>query len=55
MRPVLQDRLAADDLAVLDHLLTPDHPGALLHRQDLTFRASRTVWAASRPEPQGRR
>lgn len=55
MRPALQDRLAADDLAVLDQLLTPDHPGALLHRQDLTFRASRTVWAARRPGPQGGR
>ncbi len=55
MRPGLQDRLAADDLAVLDQLLTPGHPGGLLYRQDLTFRASRTVWAARRPEPQGRR
>ncbi|GAA1762892.1 class I SAM-dependent methyltransferase [Kocuria aegyptia] len=46
MRPALRDRLAAEDRAVLDQLLTPEHPGALQHRRDLRLRADRTVWAA---------
>lgn len=49
MRPALQDRLAAEDLAVLDHLLAPEHPQALLDRRDLSLRGSRTAWAARRP------
>ncbi|MEX5270874.1 trans-aconitate 2-methyltransferase [Kocuria sabuli] len=49
MRPALQDRLAAEDLDVLDHLMAPDAPEALLNRRDLSFRGSRTAWAARRP------
>lgn len=49
MRPALQDRVDAADLAALDHLLAPDLPGALLRREDLRLRADRTVWAARRP------
>lgn len=49
MRPALQGRLTDEDLAVLDHLLAPGSPEALLHRQDLSLRADRTVWAARRP------
>ena len=49
MRAALQDRLAAEDLAVLDHLLAQDHPEALLNRRDLGLRGSRTAWAARRP------
>ncbi|WP_298588354.1 methyltransferase domain-containing protein [uncultured Kocuria sp.] len=46
--PVLADRLAADDLLALEHLLTEDAPGGLLHREDLVLRAGRIVWAAHR-------
>lgn len=46
MRPALQGRLAAEDLAVLDGLLAPNSPDALRHRRDLRLRARRTVWAA---------
>lgn len=49
MRPALQERVGADDLAVLDRLLAPDSPETLRHRRDLSFRAGRTVWAARRP------
>ncbi|MFF0990941.1 class I SAM-dependent methyltransferase [Kocuria nitroreducens] len=54
MRPTLQDRLDAEDLAVLDHLLAPDRPESLLHRGDLRLRAGRTVWAAGRPDARDR-
>ncbi|MEX5297473.1 class I SAM-dependent methyltransferase [Kocuria sp. CPCC 205292] len=46
LRPALQGRLAAEDLAVLDRLLTPDAPEALPNRRDLELRTARTVWAA---------
>lgn len=46
--PVLAGRLAADDLLALEHLLTEDSPGAVLHREDLVLRAGRIVWAARR-------
>lgn len=49
MRPALEGRLAAGDLAGLDALLDPEHPGALRHRRDLAFRSGRTVWIARRP------
>lgn len=49
IRSALDDRLAPDDVAALDHLLADDHPGALLRRPDLTVRSSRTAWAARRP------
>ncbi|MFI6981075.1 class I SAM-dependent methyltransferase [Embleya sp. NPDC050154] len=48
-RVAVEGRVAADDLDVLDLLLTQDHPGALPNRHDLTLRSSRTVWAARRP------
>lgn len=46
--PVLAGRLAGDDLLALEHLLTEDSPGAVLHREDLVLRAGRIVWAAHR-------
>lgn len=49
MRPALQDRLAAEDLDVLDRLLAQEAPEALLNRRDLGLRGSRTAWAARRP------
>lgn len=47
MRVALEQRMSADDLAVLDRLL--DGPGSLLARPDVTVRGSRTAWAARRP------
>ncbi len=47
-RSVLADLLTAEDLDVLDRLLSPDGPESLTHR-DLTARGERTVWAARRP------
>lgn len=49
LRSSLDDKLAADDLDILDHLLADDSPDALLRRRDLTLRSSRTAWAARRP------
>ena len=49
MRSGLGGRVAADDLAALDALLDADGPDGLLHRDDLTVRAERTVWVARRP------
>jgi SAM-dependent methyltransferase len=49
IRAGLSDELAADDLAVLDRLLTTDGPDSVLHRTDLSVRGSRTAWAARRP------
>lgn len=48
-RAILDDQLSADDLATLDILLDSDGPDGLLHRDDLTVRAVRTVWVARRP------
>lgn len=48
MRDVLSDALPAEDLAALDHLLDPENPQNLLHRDDLTMRTQRTVWIARR-------
>lgn len=48
-RSSLGDRLAADDLAALDHLLAGD----ALNRLDLTVRSVRTAWAARRRGPSG--
>ena len=48
-RSGLDDRLDADDLAVLDALLTEDGPDSILRRTDLGVRTNRTVWAARRP------
>jgi SAM-dependent methyltransferase len=49
MRAGLDGRLSADDLAVLDTLIDSDGPDGVLRRNDLTVRATRTVWAARRP------
>lgn len=46
--PALAGHLADDDLLALEHLLTEDSPGGLLHREDLVLRAGRIVWAAHR-------
>ncbi|MET8575352.1 class I SAM-dependent methyltransferase [Streptomyces sp. NPDC005012] len=48
-RVALEERLAPDDLAALDRLLTPGDPAHLGHRRDLVPRSARTVWAARRP------
>jgi SAM-dependent methyltransferase len=49
IRPMLDGRVAADDLAALDQLLASDGPGSLLNRDDLTVRGTRTTWLARRP------
>jgi ubiquinone/menaquinone biosynthesis C-methylase UbiE len=49
VRPVLEGRLAGDDLTTLDALLASDGPDSLLRRGDLVVRGSRTAWAARRP------
>jgi len=48
VRPMLTDKLGADDLTQLDALLG-DGPHSLLHRDDLAVRGGRTVWIAHRP------
>ncbi len=47
-RAAFADRLAADDLDTLDHLLADERPEALLNRRNLTMRNTRTAWAARR-------
>ncbi|WP_440102618.1 hypothetical protein [Streptosporangium sp. H16] len=42
-RPLLSP---AEDLAALDRLFDTDGPHGILHRDDLTVRTERTVWAA---------
>jgi SAM-dependent methyltransferase len=49
IRSGLDARLSPDDLAALDTLTDSDGPGSVLHRNDLTVRTVRTVWAARRP------
>jgi predicted O-methyltransferase YrrM len=49
VRPALDDRLSASDLAVLDTLLSPDGPHALSRRPGPGVRASRTAWLGRRP------
>jgi SAM-dependent methyltransferase len=49
VRSSLDGRMGADDLATLDTLLDSDGPDGVLQRGDLTVRATRTVWVASRP------
>ncbi|MEV8638447.1 methyltransferase domain-containing protein [Streptosporangium sp. NPDC051023] len=49
IRSGLGDRMSADDLATLDILVDDDGPGSVLRRDDLTVRATRTVWMARRP------
>lgn len=49
MRPGLDGKLGADDLATLDTLLDGERPEGVLRRDDLTVRTTRTAWLASRP------
>jgi SAM-dependent methyltransferase len=48
IRPVLEGRLDAGDLAALDTLIDSDGPDGLLHRRDLSVRGTRTAWIARR-------
>ncbi|MGH3155080.1 MAG: class I SAM-dependent methyltransferase [Streptosporangiaceae bacterium] len=48
-RGQLEETLGADDLAALDILIADDGPHSVLHRQDLSIRGSRTLWAGRRP------
>lgn len=45
----VEGELSGEDLAVLDALLDETSPESLLHREDLSVRASRIAWAARRP------
>jgi SAM-dependent methyltransferase len=49
LRSGLDGQLSDGDLAALDTLIGSDGPEGLLRREDLTVRATRTVWAARRP------
>ncbi|MFF2187369.1 class I SAM-dependent methyltransferase [Streptomyces sp. NPDC058155] len=46
IRGGVAEKLATEDLAALDQLLDTDSPHGILHRDDLTVRTERTVWAA---------
>lgn len=48
LRGAVTDALPAADLAALDHLLDPDDPRGIAHRDDLVLRTERTVWTARR-------
>jgi SAM-dependent methyltransferase len=50
IRPLLDGRLGAGDLAALDALIDDDGPDGVLRRDDLAVRAARTAWIARRPE-----
>ena len=49
LRSGLDGQLSDGDLAALDTMIGGDGPESLLRRDDLTVRATRTVWAARRP------
>jgi SAM-dependent methyltransferase len=49
IRSAVEGRVSAEDLEVLDKLISSDGPDSVLHREDLTVRTTRTVWAARRP------
>jgi hypothetical protein len=49
IRPMLEGRMATEDLITLDKLLASDGPDSLLHRNDLIVRGTRTAWLARRP------
>jgi ubiquinone/menaquinone biosynthesis C-methylase UbiE len=49
IRPMLEGRMATDDLAALDTLIDSDGPDGVLHRNDLVVRGTRTAWIARRP------
>lgn len=48
LRGAVVETLSREDLAALDRLLDTDSPYGVLHRDDLTMRTERTVWAARR-------
>jgi SAM-dependent methyltransferase len=48
IRPVLDGRVDAGDLAALDTLIDSDGPDGLLRRGDLSVRSTRTAWIARR-------
>ncbi|MER8220728.1 class I SAM-dependent methyltransferase [Streptomyces sp. NPDC094143] len=48
LRGAVVEALSREDLAALDRLLDTDSPYSVLHRDDLTMRTERTVWAARR-------
>ncbi|MFI6450010.1 class I SAM-dependent methyltransferase [Streptosporangium amethystogenes] len=48
IRGAAAETLPAEDLAALDRLLDTDSPHSILHRDDLSVRTERTVWAALR-------
>ncbi|MEE2033426.1 class I SAM-dependent methyltransferase [Rhodococcus chondri] len=47
-REGLEKRLSADDLDVLDRLVSEHGPDSVLHRSDLAVRGARNVWMARR-------
>lgn len=49
LRGAAQDRLDAEDVAVLDVLLDGTDPRGLARREDLTLHATQRTWAAQRP------
>ncbi|MFE9246753.1 methyltransferase domain-containing protein [Nocardiopsis sp. NPDC006938] len=50
LREGVADELSAGDLAALDGLLDTDAPDGIAHRDDLTVRTTRSVWAARRAD-----
>jgi SAM-dependent methyltransferase len=51
IRPELDGRLDAGDLAALDTLIDSDSPDGLLRRADLRVRTTRIAWIGRRPVP----
>lgn len=49
IRPGLDGRMSAEDLATLDTLIDSDGANSVLKRDDLTVRTVRTAWMARRP------
>ena len=49
IRPSLDGRMSADDLATLDSLIDSDGINSVLQRDDLSVRTVRTAWMARRP------
>ncbi len=48
-RTMLEDRLAADDMAAIDTLIDSEDPAGVWQRDDLHVRTTRDVWVARRP------
>lgn len=49
LRPLLENRLTTEDLAVFDILLDVNDPRGLVNRSDLMVSGTRTAWVARRP------